>query len=372
MQKRRLGRTELIVSCIGLGAGSRMFMGRYHQGSDTPHAVINRALDEGINFIDTARSYYKSEKIVGEVIKGRRDECFLASKTYLRKGSQVMKDIDISLKNLQTDRIDLYQIHNVVYKNELNTVLKSKGALGTLKKAKGEGKLNYIGITAFHPEIIKECIQTDEFDTIQIPFNFSEITQIGEIFDLAKKFDVGIIIMRPLSGGEVNSAEGALKFILGYDVSIVIPGCSTVEHVQINARVGKNLVELPVEKREKLFLDIIEGTFCRGCKLCEPVCPVGISVSEIFHYETYLYFNATYARSEYRRFSRRISTCIDCGECEKLCPYNLPIRVMLKRADRRLKRGIIEDIIVNLLRRLQLYSRARELYFDLGLPLPKR
>ena len=62
MQKRRLGRTELIVSCIGLGAGSPMFMGRYHQGSDTPRAVINRALDEGINFIDTARSYYKSEK----------------------------------------------------------------------------------------------------------------------------------------------------------------------------------------------------------------------------------------------------------------------------------------------------------------------
>lgn len=371
MQKRRLGKTELMVSCIGLGAGSRMFMKRGYSGPDTPQAVINCALDKGINFIDTARSYYKSEQIIGEVIKGRRDDCFLATKTYLRKGSRVEKDIDISLKNLQTDRIDLYQIHNITYRDELKTILGPKGALEILKKAKRVGKINYIGITGFRPDIIKECIQTGEFDTIQVPFNLIERTQIEEILDLAKKFDLGIIIMRPLARGRLKNVAAVLKFILSYPVSTIIPGCSTVEHVKMNTQIGKDLNPLSSEEREKLFSDI-EGNFCRGCQVCEEVCPVNLPISEIFRYETYLDFSATFARDQYRKLSQKISTCTDCAECEKACPYNLPIRAMLKRAHGRLTKGRIEDTIINLLRRLHLYDRVREVYFDLGLPLPKR
>jgi predicted aldo/keto reductase-like oxidoreductase len=348
-----------------------MFMGRYHQGSDTPGAVINRALDEGINFIDTARSYYKSEKILGEAIKERRHECVLATKTYLRKGSLVKRDINTSLKNLQTDRIDLYQIHNIVYRDELRTVLEPNGALEILKKAKKAGEINHIGVTAFHPDIIKECIRIDEFDTIQIPFNFIEKTRVEEIFDLAKKSDLGVIIMRPLAGGQLRNVETVLKFILGYSVSTVIPGCSTVKHIQMNARIGRDRSQLSIEEREKLFLDI-GGIFCSGCRRCESVCSAHLPISEIFRGETYLYFNAPYARSQYRKFSKKISTCINCGQCEQVCPYHLPIRGMLRRAHRKLRKGKIENISINILRRLRLYGRMRELYFDLGLPLPKR
>lgn len=371
MQKRRLGRTELMVSCIGFGAGSRMFMERGYRGPDTPQTVINCALDEGINFIDTARSYYKSEQIIGEALRDRRDEYFLATKTYLRKGSRVEKDIDISLKNLQTERIDLYQIHNITYRDELRTILGPNGALEMLKRAKRAGKINYIGITGFHPDIIKKCIQTGEFDTVQVPFNLIERIQIEEILDLAKKYDLGIIIMHPLAGGRLKNVETVLKFILSYHVSTVIPGCSTVEHIEMNAQIGKDLNLLLPEQREKLFLNM-GGIFCRGCKLCEEVCPVNLPISEIFRYETYLDFSATFARNQYRKLSQKISTCTDCGECEKSCPYNLPIRAMLKRAHGRLTKGRIEDISVNLLRRLHLYDRVREVYFDLGLPLPKR
>jgi hypothetical protein len=341
---------------------------------DYPDKLINAALDEGINFIDTARSYCDSEKIIGQAIKGRREDCFLVTKTFLRSANAVKKEIELSLKNLKVEKIDIYQIHHIQYEHELQRVLAKEGALSALREAKKQGKIDYIGFSSHHPEVAVKCIQTDVFDTAQIPFNLIEREYIDGILKVANEYDVGIIVMKPLAGGKLTNAKLALKFILSYNISVVIPGCSTVEQVRVNAEVGRDFTPLTEQEKEEIFKELgnLEENFCRRCRYCEQTCPISLPIPDIFRCEEHLIYNATYARNEYKKFQSEVKKCIDCGECEKVCPYKLPVRDMLKKANNRLTKGKIEDSIVNLLRQLNLYDWARKTYFDLNLPLPKR
>lgn len=372
MQLRRLGRTNLMVSCIGLGGMG--FINRTNKHRLNFNKVINTALDAGINFIDTARSYYDSENIIGEAIKERRRECILATKTYLRSYRGAIKEIELSLKNLQTNRIDLYQLHHIQYEYELKSVLSKDGALRALKEAKSADKIDYIGVSSHRPDMVIECMKTNEFDTVQVPLNPIEKEHIEEILNLAKQMDIGIIIMKPLAGGNLSNVKAALKFVLNYDVSTVIAGCSTVEQVKIDAQIGKDFINLSEQERLELAreIDDLEKTFCRRCKYCEPLCPAQIPISDIFRCEDYLRLNATYARDEYRRLSINGKRCIDCKKCEDICPYRLPIRNMLKRATARLSKGKLEDAIIHWLRDMRLYDVVRNIYFNLKLPIPKR
>lgn len=341
---------------------------------DRPSAIINTALNEGVNFIDTARSYYDSERIIGEVIRERRKDCFIATKTYLRGANEVKREVEISLKNLRAKQIDLYQIHHVQYEHELERVLAKDGALVGLKRAKKRGKIKFIGVSSHHPKVAVKCIKTGEFDTIQIPFSPIEREFIDEILKEAKKYDVGVIAMKPLAGGRILNAELALKFVLSYDISIVIPGCSTLKQVKIDTRVGKGDIFLNENEKKSLFEEVekLDGNFCRRCRYCEHVCPINLPIADIFRCEDHILYNVTYARNEYKKFQKEFKKCTDCGKCEQMCPYKLPIRAMLKNAHRRLTKGKIEDAIINILRRLGLYERVRNIYFDMGLPIPKR
>lgn len=142
MQKRRLGRTELDVSVIGFGGIKLPGVQK-----DDAVSIINRALDLGINFIDTARNYGDSEEKIGHVLKDRRDECCIATKTANRESSGLMQELETSLKNLQTDVIDLYQLHSVSDSETYNEVMSSGGALEGAKKAQSQGKVRHIGIS---------------------------------------------------------------------------------------------------------------------------------------------------------------------------------------------------------------------------------
>ncbi len=371
MQKRRLGRTDMMISCIGLGGMG--FVSKNNK-RDKPSTIINTALNEGVNFIDTARSYYDSERIIGEAIHGRRKDCFIATKTYLRGANEVKREVEISLKNLRIEQVDLYQIHHVQYKHELERVLAKDGALAGLREAQKKGKIRFIGASSHHPAVALECIKTGEFDAIQIPFSPIEREFIDEILREAKKRDVGVIAMKPLAGGRILNAELALKFILSYGISIAIPGCSTVEEVKLDTRIGKCCFSF-TEKEKKLLFEEVEklgGNFCRRCRYCENVCTIKLPIADIFRCEDHILYNVTYARNEYKKFQKEFEKCTDCGKCEQICPYKLPIRAMLKNAHCRLTKGRTEDAIVNILRRLGLYERVRNIYFDMGFPIPKR
>lgn len=328
LPKRILGRTKLEVSAISLGALPL-------QRCTFPEAqeVLTTALAQGINFIDTARAYTDSEQKIGQFLSSRRNEFFLATKSMARSYQAMCQDIDTSLAELQTNYIDLYQIHNAKLATDLQQVLAPEGALKALKEAKLAGKIGHIGITGHSVEILKQAVQTGEFDTVQVPYNFIEQTAAQELFPLARAQNMGIIIMKPLGGGQISQVELSLRFILQQPDVVLIPGMDTAAQVQQNLQVLQPYQSLTASELAKLQAeaDIVGKTFCRRCGYCLP-CVKGIDIPQIFifkiQYERYGLKAAIPQR--YNNLAVKASACIGCGVCEKRCPYDIPIRQRLQ------------------------------------------
>ncbi len=325
--KRLLGRTNMSVSAISFG-------GLPMQRCDMQEAesVLQAALDAGINFIDTARAYTDSELKIGQIAQ-RRAEFYLATKSMARDAEGMARDIDISLANMKTDCIDLFQVHNTSAQSQLDTVLAPGGALEALKAAKQAGKIKNIGITGHIHSVLINAIKTNEFDTVQVPYNFVEQTPAETIFPLARERNMGIIIMKPLGGGQFSNIELSLRFILQQPDVVLIPGMDTVEHVRQNLSVfAPQYQPLSVEELAVLQAegDLIGKDFCRRCGYCMP-CPHGVDIPQNFifkiQYERYGMVDAIPQR--YANISGKASKCVGCGICESKCPYQLPIRKRL-------------------------------------------
>lgn len=369
---RLLGRTGLKVSSMGLGGMG--VMDERHEDLDSRLEIINAALNQGINFIDTARSYFDSEEIIGHVLKNRRDEVYIATKTYLRSAKGAEKELQESLEKLQVKKIDLYQIHHVQYMKEFEKIMEPGGAMETVKSYQKHGVIDFIGISSHNPHILSEILESDLFDTVQFPFSVVEREHYDNIRDVVKRRNIGTIIMKPLAGGNVKSVDSALRYILSHDVSTVIPGCSTVEQVLLNVEIARKFTGITEEEKQKIIEEVknLPDQFCRRCRYCEKTCPQGIHIADIFRCEDYLILNATYAREEYKKLKKTVKDCKGCGKCEEICPYHLPVRTKLHYANRRLTRGKLEDFVVKLVRKAGLYDIARKIYFALGGGIPKR
>ena len=372
MHKRRLGRTELMVSEVGiggLGIISKLLPNR-QSGIDT----VRHALDRGMNYIDTARGYFDAEETIGQAIQGRREQVILASKTYLRSGFLAYKDLETSLATLNVKHLDMYQVHHVQYKSELEQVMAPKGALEALESAKREGLIDHIGITSHHTRVLAQALETGRFDTVMLPFSPIERDGLAEVYAAAKRFDVGIIAMKVLSSGRLTSVEEAIQFVLAHDISMCVLGCTTKEHVDRDIAAAEAFHQLSEAQRQGLLsgsADLKDG-FCRRCRICEGLCPMKIPIADVFRCEDYLILNSTYARNEYRALSRHVPNCIKCGQCDLVCPFHLKVMESLERAHRRLSRGKLEDCAVNILHKIKLYDLARKAYFSLGGGLPER
>lgn len=322
MHYRTLGRASLKISEIGFGG-----IPIQQIGLNKAVEVVETALDLGINYFDTARAYTDSEKKIGKAIKSRRDDCYLATKTVERTKEKVRKDLETSLKMLGVSRIDCYQLHNVSDEETLKQIQKPEGALESIKKAKAEGKIDYIGITGHRVDILIRAIKTNEFDLIMIPFNYVETEPATELIPLAKKLNIGVAVMKPLGGGRLTNASAALRFILNYPVSTAVTGMISVEEVKENVSIAENMAPLSTAELEKLAIQAAEigKTFCRSCNYCQP-CPKGIQISLI------LKMRSTIIRFGIARYMKmahsdldRYKDCIQCRECESKCPYKLPI-----------------------------------------------
>jgi len=375
MQTRRLGRTELMVPLLGLGGMG--VIAQCHPSREEAIRLVVRALDLGMNLIETARGYFDSEEIIGSAITGRRDGVILASKSFLRSGKAMEKELEQSLGNFKTSHIDLYQIHHVQYADELEQVMGKGGALQVLESARREGVIGHIGVTSHHPAMLTRCLETDRFDTVQLPLSPVERSFFDSVYPAARKRDVGILVMKPLAGGNIGTPESvakALRYVLSHDVGCVLLGCSRIEQVELDVAVAGSWHPLNEAERRELEEEVsrLPEEFCRRCRYCEGVCPQKIAISDIFRMEDYLILNATYARNEYRTLKINALACEDCGACERICPYNLKVRHKLKLAHQGLTRGRLEDMAVNFLRRIRLYDLVRKFYFEWGGRLPRR
>ena len=326
---RYFGKTGMKIKRVGFGG---IPIQRISQ-EDT-----NKVIDElekcGVNFIDTARGYTVSEEYLGNALKGRREKFYIATKSMSRDYESMKRDIEISLKNLQTDYIDLYQMHNVK-PAEYDTLFGEDKAYRALLEAKEQGKIKHIGITSHGLETVEKVVESDKFETIQFPYNIVE-NQADEVFKRAYEKGVGTIVMKPLAGGAIDDGTLAMKYLLSREyIDVAIPGMDSPQQVIENTDVLQNY-ELTEEDNKKIAKIKSElGTnFCRRCEYCLP-CPKGINIPQNFLLEGYYnrYNLKDWAVDRYRGLAEneRASNCIECGACQKKCPYELPIIDMLKK-----------------------------------------
>lgn len=328
MQYTTLGKTGLRISRIGFGG-----IPIQKVDAKTTRRLMEHMMECGMNYIDTARGYTVSESYLGEALEGIREHFVVATKSMARTKEEMARDIDVSLSNLKTDYIDLYQVHNPSMA-DLDKVLAPGGALEALLEAKAAGKIHHIGLTAHLEGVFERALELDWVETIMFPYNLVE-TQGEKLMRRCTEKNVGFICMKPLAGGALDDANLALRFISrNPDVSVVIPGMYDVREIDENLAAVED--ETPLSGDELNKIDTIRrelGTqFCRRCNYCQP-CTAGILISNIFILEGYLqrYGLQDWAQKRYQALDKKAGDCLGCGVCETRCPYQLPIRDMLAR-----------------------------------------
>ena len=329
MEYRILGKTGLKISRLGFGGIPIQKI-----DAEGTKALMHSLKAAGVNYIDTARGYTVSESYLGYALEGIRDSFILATKSMSRDKESMAKDIDVSLANLRTDYIDLYQVHNPSLA-QLETVIAPGGALEALLEAKAAGKIGHIGITAHALDVFEKALELDWVETIMFPYNIVE-NQGEHLIAKCRQKNIGFIAMKPLAGGAIENGTLALRYICANeDITVVIPGMA--EQKEIEENIAACTDTSPLNSEELAAINAVRsdlGTnFCRRCNYCQP-CAAGINISGVFLFEGYLsrYGLGDWAKSRYATLPVKASACIGCGACEDRCPYHLPIRKMLKTA----------------------------------------
>jgi len=327
MEKTRLGRTNLLVTKLGWG-------GIPIQRADEHEAisVIRAVVDMGVDFLDTARGYTNSEQRVGLALQKVNKPVVLSSKSFVRT-EKILDDVQISLQQLQVRKIDIYHLHNISSVKEYDKVMGPGGAYEGLRRAKGKGLIDYIGITSHNLDILGRAVEDGNVDVVMACYSFLEPDAARKVFPAAKAKDIGIIAMKPFSGGVIEQPGPALRFVLSTPGVVPIPGSETVEKARENWAIFGNGYSLTEEDRTYIetLRKEMDQQFCRRCDYCQP-CSEKISIQLIMG-----------LKSVVKRFGRQADqpdwiigliekarNCSECGDCLPRCPYHLPIPEIIK------------------------------------------
>lgn len=264
MPVRPLGRTGHNVALFSLGGQATL----EQSGTDRlSEEIIHRALDWGVNYIDTAAAYGRgvSERYIGNVMRSRRKEVFLASKTHNRTYDGSMRLLEQSLRNLQTDHLDLWQLHNVRTQDDLDRIFSPQGAIKALEKAREEGTVRFLGITGhYDPFVLRKAIEEYPFDTILMALNAADKHNksfIEHLLPVAVEKKLGIIGMKIPARGRIfredgiTSMETAMRYVLTLPVSTIIVGISTLQELEDNIRYARRfrpMTEVEMRQTEDL------------------------------------------------------------------------------------------------------------------------
>jgi aryl-alcohol dehydrogenase-like predicted oxidoreductase len=253
--QRELGATGVTVPLIGYGTAP---LGKPDKiPIDQGIACLNRAIDLGITYLDTSPDY-GSEPVLGEVMKTRRKEVFLATKINNRSRDGVRKELEQSLKKLQTDHVDLIQVHAVNAWADLEMVLAADGALPALEQARQEGLVRFIGITGHaRPDILGHALRQYPFDTVLVALGMADrLVTSPETFCLpvAAERKIGVIAMKVFGHGEFQDRELALRYSLGLPgVSLAILGMESIKHIEENVELASGFRPLQEQEEARLI-----------------------------------------------------------------------------------------------------------------------
>lgn len=326
MERIRLGRTGLMVSRSGFGC-----IPIQRISFDEAKKLLLKAYDNGVNFFDTARAYTDSEEKLGYTFSGIRQELIIATKSGAQDCKTLRQELETSLRNLKTDYIDIYQLHNPKSFPDLGDQM---GIYSEAMKAKAEGKIRFIGFTNHQIEVALQAVASGAFDTIQFPLSSLSTPEDLEVIRRCEQADLGVIAMKALAGGLITKVGTTFAFLRQYANVVPIWGIQHEWELEQFIALEQNPPQLDNSVWQEIEKDRKElaGSFCRGCGYCLP-CPAGIQISTAARmslllrrapYEEYL-------KDEWRREMERINDCLNCGQCMSKCPYQLNTPELLKR-----------------------------------------
>jgi uncharacterized protein len=330
MEKIRLGKTGMMVTQLGFGG---IPIQRLSESEAVK--VVRKCLDLGLNYIDTANGYTTSEERIGKAVKGRRKDVFIATKTFPGTPDIIEKNLELSLKRLDTDYIDLYQFHGVGM-DALKTIQNPESGLyKVFEKARQAGKIRHIGVTCHQMDAAKAAVKTDLFETIMFPFNVITSEPAKELLPLCRQHDVGFIVMKPLAGGMLPNANICFKYLLQFPDVVSIPGIEKIAEIEEIYKIfeGPQKMTAAETREKKRLIEELGTRFCRRCDYCQP-CAQGIPISSVMTFDTMVKRLPPdwYLKNPMISGSMdKAANCTECGECESRCPFKLPIREMLKK-----------------------------------------
>jgi aryl-alcohol dehydrogenase-like predicted oxidoreductase len=325
MQQTIFGKTGLTVGRTGFGC---IPIQRIPYEEST--ALLQHAYEHGVTLYDTANGYTTSEDRIGIALNHVRDKIVLCTKSGAQTPEELMEHIENSLKMLRTDYIDVFQFHNPSFVPRPET---GDGLYACALKAKAQGKIRHIGITAHSKYNAKEAVLSGLYDTLQYPLSYLSSDEELALVDLCREHNTGLLAMKSLCGGLIGNAKAAFAFLRQYENVIPIWGMQKMAELD----------EFLLYENEPPLLDGVlqgaieadraelSGSFCRCCGYCLP-CPAGIPINNAARI-TFLIRRAVkeyWLSPEWQRNMRLIDNCTNCGHCRQHCPYGLDIPALLK------------------------------------------
>jgi predicted aldo/keto reductase-like oxidoreductase len=323
-----LGKTGLEVNRLGLG-------GIPIQRVDENDAVktVRHAVARGVDFIDTARAYGNSEEIIGKALAQTSKHVVIATKSHARTADGILRDIEISLKNLRREHIEIYQCHYVKDEKDYKRIIGQGGALEGMTRARDEGLIGHFGFSTHSLDLADRILDDDLFETVMVCFSFLEPKAKENVIPKAIKKNVAVIAMKPFSGGAIDNARLALKYVLSQPGVVPIPGVESQDLIDKNWAVFSGNYQLTAAERQAIddIRNRYDKNFCRRCDYCLP-CTEDIPIQTILgiRYAIKRFGDGFLFTGWGKDAVNKARTCTECGECMTRCPYELPIPELIK------------------------------------------
>ena len=325
MKTVRLGRTELYVTKTAMGC-----LPIQRCSTEDAVQIVRRAYEGGINFFDTANNYSDSEEKVGLALSPVRKDVIIATKSASDTAAGILEHIELSLRRLRTDYIDLFQFHCVP---EMPDFDDPEGAYAGALEAQRRGWIRHVGVTAHKIELAFDLIETGRFETMQFPFSYLSGEREEQLVARCGELDMGYIAMKGLAGGLLTNARACHAFMKAHENVVPIWGVQTMD--QINEWLA--VAEEDPDMNETFAAEIAQdrkqlaANFCRGCGYCMP-CPQEIEIQNVARMDMLLRRSPwqQYMSDEWYEKMHRINDCLECRRCVSHCPYGLDIPSLLQ------------------------------------------
>ena len=328
MDKVVLGNTGISVNKNGFGALPI-------QRTEKKEAVyiLQKAFYHGINYYDTARAYTDSEEKLGDAFRYTRDRIVISTKTQATDAGGFRKDLEESLRKLQTDYIDIYQFHNPDFCPRPGD---GTGLYEAALKAKEEGKIRHIGITNHRLPVAREAVESGLYETLQFPFSYLSSDEDLALVAKTRAAGMGFIAMKALAGGLINDSAAAYAYMSRSQFDHVAPIWGIQRESELDEFLSYQACPPAIDSRIMDRIDKdrqeLSGEFCRGCGYCMP-CPAGIEINTCARMSLLLRRSPStgYLSPQWQEKMKLIESCLHCNQCMKKCPYGLNTPELLKR-----------------------------------------